>query len=91
MQVFLRDKAGRLLASKQQRYASQSSDFYNPKIKPSEGGLTVEVSIDLGKHPRCKTTPTYTVTEQVAVVDGKITITEDEGARPSCACSDEGE
>jgi hypothetical protein len=88
VQVFL-DKAGRLLASKQQRYAGGSRDFYNPKIKPSEGGLSVEVSIDLGKHPRCKTTPTYTVTEQVAVVDGKITITEDEGARPSCACCED--
>jgi hypothetical protein len=89
VQAYLRDKAGRLLAAKQQLYAGWSGDFYDPKIKPSEGGLSVEVSIDLGKHPRCKTTPTYTVTEQVAVVDGKITITEDEGARPSCACCED--
>jgi hypothetical protein len=89
VQVYLRDKAGRLLAAKQQRYAGWSGDFYDPKIKPSEGGLSVEVSIDLGKHPRCKTRPTYTVTEQVSVVDGKITITEDEGARPSCACCED--
>jgi hypothetical protein len=90
VQAYLRDKSGRLLASQRQEVSGSGDIFNLPKIKTSEGGLTVQVVLDMGKHPSCKTRPTYIVTEQVAVVDGKITITEDEGAKPSCACC-EGE
>jgi hypothetical protein len=89
VQAFLRDKAGRLLAARRQRLANRDDGFYPPKIKPSEGGLTVQVPISLALYPRCKATPTYTVTERVTVEVEEITITEDEGARPSCACCED--
>ena len=91
VQAYLRDRSGRLLASQRQEVSGSGDGFNVPKIKTSEGGLFLQVVLDMGKHPSCKTRPTYTVTEQIVVEDGKITITEDEGAKPSCACCDEGE
>ena len=84
IQAFVRDKAGHLVVAHQQRLPGNA--YLPPKIKPSEGGLAVQIPVDLGHYPSCKTSPTYTLTEQITVEDGKITVTESEGPKPSCIC-----
>ena len=86
IQAFLRDKAGHLVVAHRQPVPERGDGFFPPKIKPSEGGLSVQIPVDLGYYESCKTRPTYTLTEKLSVEDRKITITEDEGPKPSCIC-----
>lgn len=79
---FLRDKTGRLLASDVREVEAQTDRFDKTKLRPSEGGFTLETEVDLQEYggPPCS----YGVKVRVAVKDGKLTSAEDTDGIPDC-------